>query len=98
MSVISPDRARLHAGTAVADPSVGGRLRRRAQAWARTLFASDRGEGDQARVQRIGARFLGAGLIGYLLVSLGTIGQAAPLTVAWWPPLSVVLALSLIHI
>lgn len=93
MSVISPDRARLHAGTAVADPSVGGRLRRRAQAWARTLFASDRGEGDQARVQRIGARFLGAGLIGYLLVSLGTIGQAAPLTVAWWPPLSVVLAI-----
>lgn len=48
---------------------------------------------DLARLQRIGARFLGAGFIGYLVVSLGTLLNTAHLTAPWWPPLSVLLAI-----
>ena len=51
-----------------------------------------RAESDLDRVRRIGARFLGAGLVGYLLVSLGGIGQTAALTAHWWPPVSALLA------
>ena len=68
-------------------------LSARAGAAARVLFVGDETEGDRARVQRIGARFLGAGLVGYLLVSIGTITATTSLTAPWWPPVSVLLCI-----
>ena len=91
MSVISPAGMRSADGTT--PDATGSRLRDRLRSKALAVFSSDDGEGDEARVQRIGARFLGAGVVGYLLVSLGTIGQAADLTAPWWPPLSVLLCI-----
>lgn len=48
---------------------------------------------DLERVQRIGARFLGAGFVAYLLVSTGEIRAQSVLTAPWWPPLSVLAAI-----
>ena len=72
-------------------------LSARAGAAARVLFVGDETEGDRARVQRIGARFLGAGLVGYLLVSIGTITATTSLTAPWWPPVSVLLPFTILH-
>ncbi|MGW0037976.1 sensor histidine kinase [Gordonia sp. NPDC003376] len=47
---------------------------------------------DLERVQRIGARFLGAGLLAYLAVSWPVMVSASVQTAPWWTPVSVVLA------
>lgn len=47
---------------------------------------------DLERVQRIGARFLGAGVVAYLVVSWPVLTANLDYTSPWWPPLSVVLA------
>lgn len=83
-------------GGAVGDdarPAPHRRFGSRIAAAVRGLLVSDDSEGDQARVQRIGARFLGAGLVGYVLVSVAAIGQTAHLTASWWPALSLALCL-----
>jgi len=62
-------------------------------AWVRRAFESDSAEPDLDRVRRVGARFLGLGFIGYPVVSAASILALAPLTDAWWPPLSILLSL-----
>lgn len=61
-------------------------------AWIRRAFESDSAEPDLDRVRRVGARFLGLGFIGYPVVSAASILASAPLTDAWWPPLSILLS------
>ncbi|WP_374614417.1 sensor histidine kinase [Gordonia sp. (in: high G+C Gram-positive bacteria)] len=61
-------------------------------AWVRRAFESDSAEPDLDRVRRVGARFLGLGFIGYPVVSAASILASAPLTGAWWPPLSILLS------
>ncbi|GAA14167.1 MULTISPECIES: sensor histidine kinase [Gordonia] len=61
-------------------------------AWVRRAFESDSAEPDLDRVRRVGARFLGLGFIGYPVVSAASILASAPLTDAWWPPLSILLS------
>lgn len=61
-------------------------------AWVRRAFESDSAEPDLDRVRRVGARFLGLGFIGYPVVSVAAILASAPLTDAWWPPLSILLS------
>ncbi|MFE0749650.1 sensor histidine kinase [Gordonia sp. NPDC058843] len=61
-------------------------------AWVRRAFESDSVEPDLDRVRRVGARFLGLGFIGYPVVSVASILASAPLTDAWWPPLSILLS------
>ncbi|WP_338855642.1 ATP-binding protein [Gordonia hongkongensis] len=61
-------------------------------AWVRRAFESDSAEPDLDRVRRVGARFLGLGFIGYPVVSAASIIASAPLTDAWWPPLSILLS------
>ena len=61
-------------------------------AWVRRAFESDSAEPDLDRVRRVGARFLGLGFIGYPVVSVVAILASAPLTDAWWPPLSILLS------
>lgn len=61
-------------------------------AWVRRAFESDSAEPDLDRVRRVGARFLGLGLIGYPVVSAASILASAPLTDAWWAPLSILLS------
>nr|KOY49334.1 hypothetical protein ISGA_10960 [Gordonia sp. NB41Y] len=47
---------------------------------------------DLERVRRIGARFLGAGLLAYLMVSWPVMVSASVQTAPWWTPVSVLLA------
>ncbi|QMT00724.1 sensor histidine kinase [Gordonia jinghuaiqii] len=61
-------------------------------AWVRRAFESDSAEPDLDRVRRIGARFLGLGLIGYPIVSAPAIIASAPLTAPWWPLVSILLS------
>ncbi|MBN0973719.1 MULTISPECIES: sensor histidine kinase [unclassified Gordonia (in: high G+C Gram-positive bacteria)] len=61
-------------------------------AWVRRAFESGSAEPDLDRVRRVGARFLGLGFIGYPVVSAASILASAPLTDAWWPPLSILLS------
>lgn len=49
--------------------------------------------GDLERVQRIGARFLGAGLIAYLAVGWPVLVATAGFSASWWAPTSVVTAI-----
>lgn len=55
--------------------------------------AAGRGDTDLHHVQRIGARFLGAGLVGYLAVTWPGLVASASATAPWWPPISVILAI-----
>ncbi|MDL9937926.1 ATP-binding protein [Gordonia sp. ABSL1-1] len=57
------------------------------------LFAAEPGDDDRARVQRIGARFLGAGFVGYPFVTAGNIAQSAQVVAFWWVPLGVLLSI-----
>lgn len=79
--------------------SRAGRSRSRASIWSTLrggelfgrVFGSESSEPDLDRVRRIGARFLGLGMVGYAIVSVPVISSAAMLTDPWWPPLSVLL-------
>lgn len=61
-------------------------------AWARRVFESESAEPDLDHVQRIGARFLGLGFIGYPIVLPAAIASSGSVTASWWVPLSIVLS------